>query len=88
MAKVHLDDNERGMLTAYQAADPKAEDWICPWALPDLSSLDAVAQTFHGSMAVARRLAGRKLLDAEKGVRGQERGYALNDKGRAALAQP
>jgi hypothetical protein len=54
---------------------------------PSRHGADPAACTFHGSIAVFRRLASRKLIDGEPGVRGEQRGYSLNDKGREALAQ-
>lgn len=86
---VSLDVNERAGLLALQAVDPDGEQWVAPWASGmDLRphGADALAATYHGSIAVFRRLAQRKLVDGEPNVRGDQRGYSLNDKGREALA--
>lgn len=82
---LQLDNNERAYLNAYQAEDPKAEHWICPWVLGPQGA-DAVGLTFTGSIAVARRLTQRKLLEGEPGARGTHRGYAITGKGRKALS--
>lgn len=86
----HLDNNEKAFLTVYAAEG--TENWICPWALGEqkleAAGADMIGRSFTGAMQVARRLSTRKLLDND-GVRGQERGYCINDKGKAALeAQP
>lgn len=88
---VHLDENERGFLRAFEQVDPEREAWVAPWA-PDLTKAakahgaDAVATSFEGSQSVCRRLTSRKLLEGEPGVRGAQRGYSISDKGKAALA--
>jgi hypothetical protein len=88
---IHLDDNERAMLRAYVEEDPDGESWIAPW-VDGINILkhggDAVAASFDGRVAVARRLTTRKLLEGQPGVRGNMRGYAITDKGKSAVAEP
>ncbi|MDQ1584549.1 MAG: hypothetical protein QOF36_2603 [Microbacteriaceae bacterium] len=88
--RIALDQNERAGLLALREVDPDAEQWVAPWASGvDLGEhgADLAATTYSGGIAVFRRLATRKLVDGEPGVRGEHRGYSLNDKGREALAQ-
>lgn len=85
---VSLDNNERAVLLAYNEEDPQAEQWITPWATGlDLKKhgADLMADSQAGRMSVARRLATRKLLEGEPGVRGTWRGYAITAKGREAI---
>lgn len=89
---ITLDENERAGLLALREQDPEGESWVTPWASGMAQSMknhgaDLVAQTYHGSIGVFRRLANRKLLEGEPGVRGEQRGYALAEKGKVALAQ-
>lgn len=89
MPKITLDENERAVLNALNEVDPEAENWTAPWATGlDLAKHGAhpLACTLNGATTVFRRLAQRKLLDGEPGVRGSMRGYSMNDKGREALA--
>lgn len=86
--KVTLDRNERAALLALREVDPTSGRWVAPWATGvDLEKhgADPIACTYNGAIAVFRRLAQRKLVDAEPGVRGRMRGYSLNDKGRGAI---
>lgn len=85
---VHLDDDERAVLLAYREADPKREQWVAPWATGmDIAKHGGspVAATYNGSVAVARRLCQRKLLEGEPDARGGMRGYSLTDKGEEAI---
>ncbi len=84
---VSLDNNERAYLQAYLDSDPDAENWTCPWAITERAEYhgaDAIAASFNGAVSVGRRLCQRKLLEGDTG-RGKFRGYAITDKGRAAL---